>query len=335
MASDPSLSSSFGPDEIPGYERLSYALPREDDGALWATLVRKCGEDATTPGFDRPAVLYVHGFCDYFFQTHLCDAIESAGYRFYALELRRYGRSIAPGNRPNQARDISDYFLEIDWAIDFITKRHPYIAGAVAHSTGGLILSHYFKEPSRYFQGSDHLHRVRCLVLNSPFLKFNLPKKETALVKLAALSGGVLPYYKLPQKISGCYGKTLHKSQLGEWDYNLNYKPLYGFPFYPMWFRMITRAHAEIAHGLGVPLPIFALRSSRSQFPNDPPGPDDFFADTVLNVNDIRELAPLLGPRVDPCVIENGMHDLYLSNEISRATALRETLHFIGTHGSS
>jgi alpha-beta hydrolase superfamily lysophospholipase len=335
MAPEQPLSTSFGPDEIPGYERLSYALPREDDGALWATLVRKRGEDTTSPLHERPAVLYLHGFCDYFFQTHLCDAIESAGYRFYALELRRYGRSIAPGNRPNQARDISDYFLEIDWAIDFITKRHPYIAGAVAHSTGGLILSHYFKQPSRHFQHTDHQRRVRCLVLNSPFLKFNLPRKETALVKVVAAGGHLFPYYELPQKISGGYGKSLHKSQMGEWDYNLNYKPLYGFPFYPMWFRMIARAQAVIPQGLGLTLPIFAMRSSRSKFPSDPPGPDDFFADTVLNVDHIRELAPLLGQKVEPCIIESGLHDLYLSNEISRATALRETLHFIGTHQNS
>jgi len=334
MASEHSLSSTFGPDEIPGYQRLSYALPREDDGALWATLVRKSADDTTPQEQARPAVLYVHGFCDYFFQTHLCDAIESAGYRFYALELRRYGRSIAPGNRPNQARDISDYFMEIDWAIDFITQRHPYIASAIAHSTGGLILSHYFKQPSRHFQDPDHTPRVRCLVLNSPFLKFNLPTKETALAKLVAAGGGLFPYYKLPQKISGGYGKTLHKSQMGEWDYNLSYKPLYGFPFYPMWFRMIMRAQAEVRHGLGLTLPILAMRSSRSKFPSDPPSPDDFFADTVLNVKDIRELAPLLGQRVEPCEIENGLHDLFLSNEISRATAVRETLHFIGTHGA-
>ena len=77
------------------------------------------------------------------------------------------------------------------------------------------------------------------------------------------------------------------------------------------------------------------MNCEQSKFPSDPPSPDDFFADTVLNVEHIRELAPRLGQKVEACVIENGLHDLFLSNEISRATALRETLHFIRTHEGS
>ena len=64
------------------------------DGAV-ATLVRR---DAAAPAGDRPAVLYVHGFIDYFFQTHVAEAVEARGYRFYAVDLRGYGRSIGRGS---------------------------------------------------------------------------------------------------------------------------------------------------------------------------------------------------------------------------------------------
>jgi alpha-beta hydrolase superfamily lysophospholipase len=130
----------------------------------------------------------------------------------------------------------------------------------------------------------------------------------------------------------GGYGKTLHKSQLGEWEYNLKYKPLYGFPLYPAWFRMIHKAHASVRAGLGLQTPILAMRSSSSRFASDPPLGDDFRADTVLNVDHIRDLAPRLSSRVTPCVIGDGLHDLYLSREPARATALTRTIEFLRNH---
>lgn len=318
-------ASAFYPDEIPGYECLKFALPEEDDGPLWATLVRKhLVDEAPSLAHQRPAVLYLHGYCDYFFQTHLADAIERAGFRFYALELRRYGRSIGEGNRPNQARDIGDYGSELDWALEYIVGHHAYIAGAIAHSTGGLILCHYLKQSAR---------EVPCVVLNSPFLKFNLPRKETFLMQMVVQSGGAFPYFKIPKKMPGGYGKTLHVSQFGEWSYNLNYKPLYGFPLYPAWFRMIHRAHAQVRAGLGLQIPILAMRSSRSKFPSDPPTGDDFKADTVLNVDDMKRLAPLLSSHVEQWVVEDGLHDLFLSNQVSRAAAVDRTIRFLNTHG--
>lgn len=322
MALEESINARFLPDELPGYEMLKFALPEEDDGPLWATLIRK---QHHTSEPNVPAVLYVHGFCDYFFQAHLCDAVQAAGFRFYALDLRRYGRSIAEGNRANQARDVSDYYLEIDWALRFILKSHPFMAGLIAHSTGGLILSHYLEQSRLQAQ-------VRCLILNSPFLEFNLRARELFLVALVARAGRLAPYRRLPDMMSGAYGKTIHKSELGEWDYNLKLKPLFGFPLFPAWFRMIKRAHAGIKNGLSLELPILAMRSSASKFPTDSPSSDDFYCDTVLNVNHIRDLTPKLGKRVRPCVIEGGMHDLYLSRTPARDLALNETIRFLKEH---
>ena len=43
-------------------------------------------------------MLYLHGWNDYFFQTHLADAFAALGFDFYALDLRRYGRSLRNGH---------------------------------------------------------------------------------------------------------------------------------------------------------------------------------------------------------------------------------------------
>lgn len=68
----------------------------------------------------RRAVLYVHGFVDYFFQTHLADAFEEHGYTFYAIDLRGYGRSLAhwteAGKDPNMVTDLSLHAQDLDAA---------------------------------------------------------------------------------------------------------------------------------------------------------------------------------------------------------------------------
>ena len=45
-------------------------------------------------------VLYVHGWSDYFFQKRLARFWTDQGARFYALDLRKYGRSLRPDRRP-------------------------------------------------------------------------------------------------------------------------------------------------------------------------------------------------------------------------------------------
>ena len=61
--------SAWQPDRLlPGFEALELRFPDDYDGAVVATLVR-------LPVGDAPAgaVLYVHGFSDYFFQRHMAE----------------------------------------------------------------------------------------------------------------------------------------------------------------------------------------------------------------------------------------------------------------------
>ena len=78
-----------------GYEQRTLELPDDDEGPVVATLVRYA--PPTTEAV-RPAraVLYLHGWSDYFFQTELAEHWHAQGAAFYALDLRKYGRSIQP-----------------------------------------------------------------------------------------------------------------------------------------------------------------------------------------------------------------------------------------------
>ena len=54
-------------------------------------------------------MLYLHGWNDYFFQTHLADYLTELGLDFYALDLRRYGRSLRRGQLRGFITDLDDY----------------------------------------------------------------------------------------------------------------------------------------------------------------------------------------------------------------------------------
>ena len=81
-------------------------VPVSDPAALPGT--------PTTPTF---ALLYLHGWNDYFFQTELARQISRLGGAFYALDLRRYGRSLREGQMPGWITSLTDYDEEISLAL--------------------------------------------------------------------------------------------------------------------------------------------------------------------------------------------------------------------------
>lgn len=110
----------------PGFQArtLELAPDTEDDGAV-ATLVRHVpAEDPHalpgTPTAPVFAYLYLHGWNDYFFQTHLAREVSALGGAFYALDLRRYGRSWREGQMHGWCARLSDYDEELDLALQVI-----------------------------------------------------------------------------------------------------------------------------------------------------------------------------------------------------------------------
>lgn len=287
--------------------------PGEPEHEVVATLVRR-----GAPSRDR-AVLYVHGWNDYFFQTPLAEALESFGYDFFALDLRRYGRSLRTGQLAGYTPDLTEYFQELDLAVGIIRQRAREIV-VMAHSTGGLVVSLYLAERPGL---------AKALVLNSPWLELGSNGAwRPALAAAFGAVGAVSPTRTVLLPDPGFYRRSISITEEGEWDYNLNLK---GDPaFLPRigWGRAIMRGQAQVAAGLGIEVPILMLVSARSDFSrtwND----DMMGADVVLDVDSLAARAPMLGSHVTLVRIEGGKHDLVLSAAEPRSRYLAEVQRWL------
>ena len=306
---------------LPDFDATVIPLGSADDGPLVATLVRRLA-----PAPSRRAVLYLHGFVDYFFQSHVAETFTAFGWDFYALELRRYGRSLRPGQRPNYCTDIAEYDAEIGDAIEIIREEEEHdTLVLLGHSTGGLIASLYAHRGARRDQ-------VQGIVLNSPFFRFSIKSPRRFLLPVAAMLGAVLPWGADPIGLSPRYAESLLAEHHGEWTYDTRWKPVRGFPIYFGWVRAIRAAQATVQRGLGLRIPVLLLHSSGSMTPG-PVWNDDYLRhDIVLEVDDMRRTAPKLGSDVTVREIPNGLHDLYLSPAPARDQALGATLAWLDAH---
>jgi alpha-beta hydrolase superfamily lysophospholipase len=294
------------------YEQLPIPLDADDEGEVVATLVRRRAPQPT-----GRAVLYLHGYVDYFFQTHLADFYIERGWDFYALDLRKYGRSLLSHQTPNFARSLSEYFPEIDAAVRMIRDEDGHDTLQLnGHSTGGLIASLW-------------AHRVRGtglvqgLFLNSPFLDFNVPWATRHLAGPAiARVGARQPYRRVPQNITMTYGRSLHRDHDGEWEYDLSWKPLESFPVRAGWVRAIRQAHARVHAGLEIDVPILVGCSAKSHWGPFSTAAHD--ADAVLDVAHIARWSSYLGRHVTLVKFEGAKHDLMLSRAPVRERVLEE-----------
>jgi len=302
---------AWQPDVLDGFEQTTLVLPDSWDGPVETVLVRR-GTGLT----EGAAVLYVHGFGDYFFQDHLADWFESQGLRFYALDLRRHGRALREHQHPNTCRSIDEYVEDIDEAVGVLLAeegvRWLLLHG---HSTGGLaaaIAAH---------RGVQR-RSIDAVYLNSPFLDMNLPFLQEALLEpLLATIGRFAPNLSLPS-LDPLYGESIHESAKGAWAFDLEWKPLAGFPATAGWIRAIHQAQAEVEDGLSIQRPVLVLHAQRSLHPKE--WSDDIQkADVVLDVDDIARLAPMLGPDVEVHAVPDGIHDLALAADGPRAVAFR------------
>ncbi|MFB4318512.1 alpha/beta hydrolase [Actinomadura sp. 21ATH] len=296
-----------------GYEAIELPLGQDAEGEVVATLVRRRGSER-----GRRAVLYVHGFIDYFFQKHLADFYVERGYDFYALDLRKYGRSLRPHQTPNFVRSLTDYFPEIDEAVRIVREEDGHdVLLLNGHSTGGLVAALW----------ADRMKGrglVDGLFLNSPFLDINEPLvMRKAGAGLARMLGRRFPAAKLPAGVSDLYPRSIHRDHEGEWDFDLEWKPLLGFPVRAGWLAAVRRGQLRVHAGLGIDVPVLVMASERSVKPK--PGVADLSsADAVLDVEHMARWAPRLGRHVTLVRIEGGLHDLVLSAKPARDQVFAE-----------
>ncbi len=306
----------------PPYERHTIDLGRDAEGPVTATLVHRRSERPT-----GAAVLYVHGFVDYFFQTHLADFYTDRGIDFYALDLRKYGRSLQPHQTPNYCLSLADYYPELDEAARIIRSQDGHHRLLVnGHSMGGLLATLWAHD-----RRDDGL--VDGLFLNSPFLDFNAP----ALVRkvlgpvIAEVFGRIGPHGKLPFSLNAVHGSSLRRDRHGEWDYDLAWKPLLGFPVRAGWLRAIRQGHLRVHAGLDLRVPIL-VACSMASYKKARWGEAARAADSVLDVDHIARWTPALGRRTTLARIEAGLHDVVLSSEPARKQVFAELAQWLSAY---
>jgi len=283
--------SAWRPDALlPGFEALELEFPPDYDGPVCSTLVRLPGGEAP-----RGAVLYVHGFVDYFFQRHMAERFALEGYAFHALDLRKHGRSLRPHQHANFCKDLAEYHADITRAIDEIGA--PVLLAG--HSTGGLVTS-------LYAHAGERRGEVRALWLNSPFFDWKLPDMRRMQLDFAAALGCFFPFLKVPRRLPPGYTQGL----LADWEFDTRLKPVEGFPLYFGWIGAINDAHAKVHRGLEIGCPVLSMHSDE--------------ADLVLDWRHIARWSRSLGPQVAVLAFPGGAHDLVLSRREIREEVFRQ-----------
>ena len=239
-----------------GYQQLSLNLPDDYDGKVIATLIRKKAAIAT-----QKAVLYIHGFADYYFQKEMAEQFNQQGYNFYALDLRKYGRSKLPHQKLFYVRDLLEYEEEIHKALEIIQQENHNQLLLAGHSTGGLIATLYAAHHPKH-------PLIKALWANSPFYDFYKNKTEKTIgIPLLSKVGKYLPSVKIPGGLNQWYTPSLHQNFYGEWDFNLEWKPE-DLPVVQLGFiRAVHKAQKEIHKGVRLNVPTLIMHSQQSAQP--------------------------------------------------------------------
>lgn len=297
-----------------GFVQTTVSLPGEKDQSVCTVI------NLQSPVNYRKAILYIHGYNDYFFQSEMARQFVDHGYNFYALDLRRYGRSIRENHQPFSTKDLSEYYQDIDSALSIIAQAGDTAVVMLGHSTGGLIAAD--------FMANHPSPLVKALILNSPFLDWNLGWMEKIVGGVAAI-GGIFPSIRIPQGNSTAYSDSLLKSAHGEWDYNTDWKMPVSPPVSAGWVKAINDAQKRLRKNkYPIKIPVLLLMSDKS-IEGDQWTPEFNKADAVLDVNDIARYGKNLSTLTTARRIRNGLHDLALSEPGSRQAYYRTIFQWL------
>ncbi|MEJ1088588.1 alpha/beta hydrolase [Microbacterium sp. Mu-80] len=306
-----------------GFEQQTLPLGDDSEGEIVATVVRLLPERAPwwhpmRWGRDRRPladvdVLYVHGWSDYFFHKRLARFWAGRGARFYALDLRKYGRSLRPGQTPGYITDLAEYDADIAAALAArgdATGRRLVLFG---HSTGGLILSLW---------ASRHPDQAAAIILNSPWLEFQLAAARSAITPVVELQARLWPMDAAPQVDLGFYSRAQREVADPDDPVETNpaWRPEKAMLVHAAWLRAVFAGHAAVSRGLGITVPTCVLLSQRSVVPTRW-SPELTRADSVLVVDDIARAAVKLGSSVTVERIDGALHDVFLSARDARDEA--------------
>lgn len=320
------MSDRWGPDILgEGFEQLTLELGEDDEGPVLATLVRHLPDRRQQwervirrPPLRDVDVLYVHGWSDYFFNRRFARFWTERGADFYGLDLRKYGRSLRPGQRAGYVTSLQDYDADIAAALRAM-GRSPGEASdrrlvLVGHSTGGLTLALW---------ADRHPGVASALVLNSPWLEFQLTAAtRAAIAPMLQLHSRLRPLDTWPQLDLGFYhrAQSMTVDPDDTFDIEESWRPPRSMPVYVGWMRAIVAGHARVASGLSIDAPVCVLLSARSALPTR--WSDELTrADSVLVVDEIARSSLRLGPSVTIERIDGALHDIFVSRHDAREEA--------------
>ncbi|MEU4015098.1 alpha/beta hydrolase [Microbacterium sp. NPDC028030] len=310
------------------FEQFTLDLGVDEQGPVMATLVRALPVEpgwwervrGPVPLLEGVDVLYVHGWSDYFFQKRLARFWTSRGARFYALDLRKYGRSLREWQTPGYVADLATYDEDIAAALGAMGRpvgESPHTRRLVllGHSTGGLTLSLW---------ASRHPDAADAVILNSPWLEFQFAPARAAIAPMVELQARIRPLEAAPQVDLGFYSRA--QQEVADPDDPMEVNPLWRpaqtMAVYAGWLHAILSGHKTVAAGLSISAPVCVLLSARFVPPTR--WSDDITsADSVLVVDDIARAALRLGPSVTVERIDGALHDVFLSRHEAREEAYR------------
>lgn len=298
------------------FEYTTVDMPDDYSGKVVSTVIREL-----SPCDPKRGVLYIHGFNDYFFQSEMADRFVDSCYNFYAVDLRKYGRSYREGQLHCDARSISEYYPDIDSALCIMHSAGVDSVVLMGHSTGGLVVASYMNaKPSPM---------VKAVILNSPFLEWNMNAfmRKFAIPMVSCL-GKLFPKMKISQGDGTAYGESLNKNFHGEWNFNVEWKTIHPRKVTAGWIRCISNAQSALKRHSFIQVPVLLMHSDKSVNASSW-NPEVNSGDAVLNVKDIEKYGRRLGPQVTEATVPGGMHDLVLSSPAVRDAVYREIFSWL------
>ena len=252
----------------------------------------------------------------------MAKKFNNQGYNFYALDLRKYGRSYLSHQKLNNVRSLLEYNEEIDLALQIIKSENNNQVILKGHSTGGLIVTNY---------AGNHLNNnlFHGIICNSPFYEFNLNIIERKIgIPILSMLSTYFSNKLISSGFSKLYGYSLHEKKHGEWNYSLTWKP-HEIPKVNLGFiSAIYNAQKKIQNNLIIDVPLLVMYSNTSIYENH--WSEKFKeGDAVLNVNHIRNYASKIKGNVTSFEIKNGMHDLILSKKTVRENVYKKMFEWI------
>ena len=303
------------------YKMTTINMPDDYSGKVKCTVVKKAASGS------HKAVLYVHGYNDYFFQAEEGNKFVKHGYNFYAVDLRKYGRSILPGQTKFEVRSIEEYYNDINAAMDIIMDDGNQNIILMGHSTGGLTSACYMAS------GAGSKYPIKALLLNSPFLDMNLSSfNENIAVPFVSWISPVFKNIEIEQGENNNYAQSLLKKYHGDWTYNTQWKLEISPAVTSSWLGAIHRAHLFIQKGANIKCPILLMRSDKS-VSGDSWNDSLSCGDGVLDVNDISRYGRKLGSHITEFIVKDGLHDLFLSRKPVRDALYINVFNWLSAKG--